>query len=494
MSNPLQKVKFYAIIAEISNGCEAVLGKGTLTGMNKLHKIVSLLMCVCMLLGATALAAETPAITEIAADAVVATINGEDITWGDAQINYDSLAAQYGSYYDLTQQDQVDMFRSIAMENMIVEKLLLQKATEFGFANLTAEQEAEIIASAEATWESGISYYITNAHPELTEEDAEGMAAARAEAEMYWNDVAGLTKEMIVNDARTSTILTALHSMMTQDAAVTDEEVEALYQSLVEADKALYENDLEAYTNYNIQVQMMETYAMMYGMASEMDYAWYRPEGFRYVRHILLPVDEALMTAYTDLQARYEEQQAAAEAAAEGETVEETAEPVTVEQVNQAKAAILASKADVIDEINQKIAEGVDFEELIATYGVDADGNPSDPGMANPDYANGYEVCAYSSNYVTEFTEAAMSIDEVGGVSAPYLSTFGIHIVKYMSDVPAGPIEMTDVQRQAKYDSLLESKRSELYSATLESWLAESEVTYTGVVPSMNELEAFAAE
>jgi len=95
---------------------------------------------------------------------------------------------------------------------------------------------------------------------------------------------------------------------------------------------------------------------------------------------------------------------------------------------------------------------------------------------------------------VTEFTEAAMSIDEVGGVSAPYLSTFGIHIVKYMSDVPAGPIEMTDVQRQAKYDSLLESKRSELYSATLESWLAESEVTYTGVVPSMNELEAFAAE
>ena len=41
------------------------------------------------------------------------------------------------------------------------------------------------------------------------------------------------------------------------------------------------------------------------------------------------------------------------------EPAEEAAEPVTIEQINQAKAAILASKADVIDEINQKIAEGV---------------------------------------------------------------------------------------------------------------------------------------
>ena len=104
------------------------------------------------------------------------------------------------------------------------------------------------------------------------------------------------------------------------------------------------------------------------------------------------------MTTYTDLQARWEEQQEAAQAAEEsaGETAETTTdtaateataeptatpEPVTEEQVNEAKAAIFNSLADTIDEINQKIADGADFDELIATYGVNEDGTASDPGM-----------------------------------------------------------------------------------------------------------------
>ena len=121
-------------------------------------------------------------------------------------------------------------------------------------------------------------------------------------------------------------------------------------------------------------------YAMYYGTDSSMDYAWYRPAGFRAVKHILLPVDDELMKNYQDLQARLEEQVEAAEdtedtvaaeeTAAADATAEPTAEPVTQEQVDEAKAAILASIADKIDEIYAKIDEGVDFDELIAEYGV----------------------------------------------------------------------------------------------------------------------------
>ena len=158
--------------------------------------------------------------------------------------------------------------------------------------------------------------------------------------------------------------------------------------------------------------------------------------------------------------------------------------------INEAKAAVLASLADKIDEINQKIAEGVDFDELIATYGVDADGNPSDPGMANePTKTTGYEVSAASSNYVPEFVEASMSIAEVGGVSAPYLSDYGIHIVKYIADIPAGPIEMTDAQREAKRASLLSTKQNEQYTAAVESWINESVIEYTGVFADVNSLQ-----
>lgn len=52
---------------------------------------------------------------------------------------------------------------------------------------------------------------------------------------------------------------------------------------------------------------------------------------------------------------------------------------------------------------------------------------------------SGYEVCSASTAYVPEFVEAAMSIDNVGGVSAPYLSSYGVHIVKYIAMWKAAP-------------------------------------------------------
>ena len=471
--------------------------------MNKLQKLVSLLLCLCMLMGAAALAEEAPveaeasAVVEIPAETVVVTLNGEAITWADVEVAYNTLAAQYSSYYDMTQQANIDLFRAVAMENKIVEKLLGQKAVEFGLAELSAEEIAEQEAAADADWAAAIDNYVAYFYPELTADSPEDeKTEAYAQAEAYYN-AAGFSPESLREEYKYYAVMTKVQDLMVQDAVVTDEDVEAYYQEMVAADKELYENDIAAYVEYNSYVDQMAMYAMMSGSMSDMDYAWYRPNGFRAVKHILLPVDEALMSAYTDLQARLEEQasdEAAEEATEEAaeETAEETAEePVTEEMVNEAKAAIFVSLADKIDEINQKVAEGADFDELIATYGVDADGNPSDPGMANePTKTTGYEVSAASSNYVPEFVEASMSIGEVGGVSAPYLSSFGIHIVKYLSDIPGGPIEMTAEQREVKRAQLLSDKQNELYTTTVEKWLADSAIEYAGVVLSLAELEA----
>ena len=470
--------------------------------MNKLQKLISLLLCLCMLMGVAALAeeatveAEASAVIEIPAETVVVTLNGEAIAWADVEVAYNTLVAQYANYYDMSQQANIDLFRAVAMENKIVEKLLGQKAVEFGLTDLSAEEVAELEAAAEADWASAIDNYIAYFHADLTEESTEEeKAEAQKEAEAYYND-AGFSPESLREEYKLYSVMGKVQDLMVQDAVVTDEDVEAHYQALVAQDQELYANDIAAYVEYNSYVDQMAMYAMMSGSASDMDYAWYRPDGFRAVKHILLPVDETLMAAYTDLQARLEEQASAeAEEAAE-ETTEEAAEEtsegtVNEAMVNEAKAAIFASLADKIDEINQKVAEGVDFDELIATYGVDAEGNPSDPGMANePTKTTGYEVSAASSNYVPEFVEASMSIEEVGGVSAPYLSDFGIHIVKYIADIPGGPVEMTEAQRENMRAQLLNEKQNELYTTTIEKWLADSVIEYAGVVPSLAELEA----
>lgn len=448
--------------------------------MKTLRKLAALLMCLCMLLSMSALAEEAAVteIPELTADTVVATLNGKELLWSDVEPVYSSFVSQYGNYYDMANPDNVQFFRSVALDNVLVENLLNLKAVEMGLSELTEQDIADLEASAAAEWNNAIDNYLAYFHPDLTAESAEAdVAAAKAEAEQYYKEN-GLDLEMITEQYKKYAVLDRVQQTMIQDAVVTDADVEAYYQALVAADKEKYENDVAAYMAYESQVRMS---AMYYG--ASMDNAWYKPDGFRAVRHILLPVDEALMNTYTDLQARFEEQQS--EPAGETETTEA---PVTEEQVNEAKAAIFASLADKIEEINQKFVEGADFDELITTYGVNADGTPSDPGMASNPY---YEVCAASDTvYVKEFVDASMSIPEVGGISAPYLSSFGVHIVKYLHDIPGGPVEMTAVQRTAKQEELLLDKQNELYSAQVEAWMAEANITYTGVISDMDALQS----
>lgn len=466
-----------------------------------MKKILSLLLCLCLLFSAAALAEDTAA-AELQDTDVLATVNGTELTWADVAPVYDSLVSSYGNYYDLTDSANVELFRAVAMQNKINEVIMQAKIAELGIA-LTDEEAAAAEEDAQSDWDNAISSYISQQHSDLTDESSqEDKDAANAEAVQYFNDL-GYSPESLKENYKQYALYDKLEATIVQDVTVTDEEVEALYQELVESDRTLYENDIAAYVDYNNYVDQMATYAMYYGTDSSMDYAWYRPAGFRAVKHILLPVDAELMQTYQDLQARLEEQvesategdeesAAAAEETADAEaTAEPTEEPVTQEQVDEAKAAILASIADKIDEIYAKIEEGVDFDELIAEYGVNEDGTASDPGMTSEPYkTSGYEVSSASTNYVAPFVEAAFSVDNVGDVSAPYISSYGVHIVKYIADIPAGPIEMTEAQREAKRTELLTSKQNELYTATMDQWNQEADITYTGLTPSYADIEA----
>ena len=469
-----------------------------------MKKILSLLLCLCLLFSAAALAEDTAA-AELQDTDVLATVNGTELTWADVAPVYDSLVSSYGNYYDLTDSANVELFRAVAMQNKINEVIMQAKIAELGIA-LTDEEAAAAEEDAQSDWDNAISSSISQQHSDLTDESSqEDKDAANAEAVQYFNDL-GYSPESLKENYKQYALYDKLEATIVQDVTVTDEEVEALYQELVESDRALYENDIAAYVDYNNYVDQMAMYAMYYGTDSSMDYAWYRPAGFRAVKHILLPVDAELMQTYQDLQARLEEQvesetegdeESAAAAAATEETAdaeataEPTEEPVTQEQVDEAKAAILASIAEKIDEIYAKIEEGVDFDELIAEYGVNEDGTASDPGMTSEPYkTSGYEVSSASTNYVAPFVEAAFSVDNVGDVSAPYISSYGVHIVKYIADIPAGPIEMTEAQREAKRTELLTSKQNELYTATMDQWNQEADITYTGLTPSYADIEA----
>ncbi|MCL1854115.1 MAG: SurA N-terminal domain-containing protein [Clostridia bacterium] len=472
--------------------------------MKKMNQWLSLLLCFCMLAVSAALAEAQPAApvipgAELQDDAVLATVNGEEITWGHIKEDYQNLADQAGAYYDMTEPATVDMFRAYILEDKISRMVILEQAAANGIV-LSQEDEAEIIAQADISWEAAIANYIEYYHPDLNEESGqEDKAEARAAAEAYYGEM-GLDlpkfRELSVQNEQGQ----RLYIMVTQDVAVTDADVEADYQAKVAADKEMFGNDISAYFEYNSYVDQSNLYAMMSGTAGDMEYAWYRPAGFRAVKHILLPVDEELMGVYKDLQARLEEQMdKEAYRDEEGEAPADPPEPeqapVTQGDVDQAKADILTSLAGPIDEINQMVAQGESFDKLIETYAVNTDGSPTDPGMVSEPYrTGGYEVARESDDYVPEFVEAAFSVDHIGDVTAPYLSDFGVHILQYIGDVEEGPIPMTAEQREARRVSLLDQRKDELFSQRENEWRAAASVTYTGAVPTIEEIEAAYAD
>ena len=94
-----------------------------------MKKILSLLLCLCLLFSAAALAEDTAA-AELQDTDVLATVNGTELTWADVEPVYDSLVSSYGNYYDLTDSANVELFRAVAMQNKINEVIMQAKIAE----------------------------------------------------------------------------------------------------------------------------------------------------------------------------------------------------------------------------------------------------------------------------------------------------------------------------------------------------------------------------
>ena len=130
-----------------------------------------------------------------------------------------------------------------------------------------------------------------------------------------------------------------------------------------------------------------------------------------------------------------------------------------------APEAAYAALQPTIEEIQGKLAEeGADFDALMEEYGEDT-GMQSEPAKTN-----GYPVCEQSTNWVEEFRTAAMALAKVGDISEPVRSTYGIHIIKYVSDAVEGPVAFDEVKDTIE-SSLLSTKQDETYNAAVDAWV-----------------------
>ncbi len=410
---------------------------------------------------AAATATDAPTATAGNPDDVMITIGEETVTRAEYESYLATLTSYYTNYgYDVTDPSIAAMLKQFALQTGVEYAVMDMKVAEMGLS-LTDEEKASAEADAKAQWEAtindGLTYY------GVTEETAEEERSATLVSVLAELETMGYTEESFVQDAITYAAYDKLYDVLTADITVTDEDVVNHYNALVENDKTLYENDAAAYE----QAQYMNQMYAAYGMADYVTDLYYKPAGYRLVTHILLAADETLLTAYTDLQATYEEQQNTLE---EGGEVTDTL--VTAEEVENARLAILANVQPTVDEINQKLADGATFAELIPQY-------TTDPGMTDEaSIAAGYEVHMDSVNWVIPFRDQSFTVENIGDVTAPVVTDYGVHIIQYVADVPAGPVELTDELKASFKETLLQNAQDTAYYGAIDEWMAAATPVY----------------
>ncbi len=430
--------------------------------------------------------------------------NSQSITKGEVQDAYTEAATMYQMNYGTTSGYESQILNE-ALSAAISDRIVPLKAQELGLDEVTDEERATMEETAQSqldsTVDSYIASYLTEEQQALSEEEQRQIALDALAAE-------GVDFDYAYEQQLSALYETRVFEAVTADVTPTDEELHTYYEEQLASDTEMYD---EAWY-YALTAQ--------YGQTS----LW-APEGVRIVKHILLDPGEELKEAYStassalnsalssieNTQAEIAELEAeingtdetAEDAAAEATATpaptatldpSATPEPSPEEQLAAAQAELeelnaslpdleaaaetaradcIAAVQDTLDEIQARLAAGEDFEALIAEYG-------QDPGMEDSD---GYYVAEGAINWVSEFTDGAMALANVGDVSEPIVSASGVHLIRYMSDVTPGATSEEDA-----HDYLVEvvtaQKKNEVYQEKLGEWMTtEYEVTvYSDVV------------
>lgn len=373
-----------------------------------------------------------------------------------------SMYAQYG--IDLEQYGYDTEIKQQIAQSLVREAVTLQKAAELGLDQLDDETQATLASEAEKNFETYIesvsSSMLQNGYSEDTVRDS---------AIAYLNEN-GYSQEQLLKELTDSAITDLLRENVTSAVTVTEDDVKAAYDQKVADDETNYASD-SAYTS---------------ARSNGTEILW-NPEGYRAVKHVLIKFTDDQSTRYSELTKMISDLNAELDALDNPETTEapadETAEteteaPRTREEIETDLAAAQADLDALYEELMPKAQEVVDkfnagtsFDDLIDEYN-------EDPGMQNePTKTDGYAVSAESTSWDPAFRDGAMSIESVGGISEPVRGSYGVHIIYYMSDIPAGAVAYEDVHDQVEADALNDAKDS-AYETAVDLWLDEAEITY----------------
>ena len=378
-----------------------------------------------------------------------------------------------GYSFDYTDPENIAAAQESAIEALKKDMVLNAKAKELGFDQLTAEDEETIKADAQKDLDSILSQaksYVENAEG-MSEEELTEAATKMAEE-------SGYTLDSYINYEKGKLISNRLKDYAIQGVAVTDEEIQAEYESKVAANKETYAENPGSWAT----------------AANNGTTLYYTPAGVRRVKQILTKfkdedqaaIDEAnkqlteANTALSTAQAKVDSAQSAVDA--EGITDEDKAAAeetlnAAKQELDEADKALLAAN-EAVTAATDKAFANLDEEVDAILASLDAEGadwqaimdeKNQDPGMKSNE--KGYAVAADMTGFDSAFVEAAMALEKPGDHSGKVKGTsYGYYIIRYEGDEAEGPVDLETV-KEGISSTLLKNKQDDTYDAAVAEWV-----------------------
>ena len=387
-----------------------------------------------------------------------------------------SMQMYYNQGIDMDDPKYVSMAQEEAINQFKNDLALTAKAKELGLDQLTDEELEAVKTSAQEE----LTYYQDYAKL-LNQSALEGKTDE--EAAQFVNELIeanGINLDALTEAATKNAIDKKLKDYAVKDITVTDEEIQADYDSKVEANKTTYSENPGSWAT----------------AANNKSTLYYTPAGVRRVKQILVKFKDEDKTAIDDANKQLKDANSALSTAqAKVDSAQNTVdtEGITDEDKAKAEETLTAAKQELdeadkaVQAATQAVTEATDkafanIDEkadavlaLLAEENADwqkiMDENNEDDGMK--DNEKGYAVAAGMSNFDTAFVDAAMALEKIGDISPKTKGQYGYYIIRYDSDEAEGPVAL-DAVKETISSALLSTKQDDAYEAAKTQWVEEA--------------------
>lgn len=332
--------------------------------------------------------------------------------------------------------------RSSIINYLINERIILRKAKEMGLYDLTEEEQKEVDDDIAEKFAQQIKYYGNQAEQELIAQSASGSSSGSGDSGDSEQSSEAESAPSMTDEEKEEIGNKKLDEML-EKCGMTRDDLRWWAQSSkiteklqAEIGKSVdYSKAEEEFKGVQKQAEeLYKTNMTQYSMGGY-DQIWL-PDGSRLIKHILIGFDDETKGAISTLRKEGSDDEA--------------------DKKRTEEAEKLKSKQE---EIEKKLDDGDDIDELIKEYSADAAGSAASP--------DGYTVIPNGETYMEEFQKAAFVPEKIGDRTT-CVTDYGVHIMVY-----AGDAKIADEAIKQFTDYLHEQLKLREFSDRMSEWADE---------------------